>query len=91
MKIKYEDYIIERFDDRNLVLKKSVTRTASSKTNHHEKGEQYQTEAFRGYYPNVFAAMDGIVRDKAGEGCEDIQDVLKQCSSLIKSLKGLAS
>jgi hypothetical protein len=48
----------------------------------HKKGEEYVKETFLGFYSDVSCALNGIVRDTAGIGCETISDLANQITQL---------
>ena len=86
--MKYKNYEIIRDNDRNW----KVTRSDNTVHLHdvlnkeqevvHKKGEQYVKETFLGFYSDVSCALNGIVKDCAGMGCEDISDLANQIEQM---------
>ena len=85
--IKYKNYEIEkddkrnwkvtRFDDTVYLRDVIVDGEVVSK-----KGEAYLKETFLGFYSDVSCALNGIVRDTAGIGCETISDLANQLTQI---------
>jgi len=86
--MRYKNYEIEKDDKRNW----KVTRFDNTvhlqdvyKMNGEitaKKGEEYVKETFLGFYSDVSCALNGIVRDTAGIGCETISDLANQITQL---------
>ena len=86
--MKYKNYTITKDDKRNWkvsrfdntvhlqdVINKEGDFTA-------KKGEAYVKETFLGFYSDVSHALNGIVRDTAGVGCETLADLANQIEEL---------
>ena len=86
--IKYKNYEIIKDDKRNwkvarfdnAVYLRDVLTTDLEVVHH--KGEEYVKETFLGFYSDVSCALNGIVRDTAGIGCETISDLANQITQL---------
>ena len=86
--MKYKNYEITKDDKRNWkvarfdntvhlqdVINKDGETTA-------KKGEEYVKETFLGFYSDVSCALNGIVRDTAGVGCETLADLANQIEQM---------
>jgi hypothetical protein len=49
-------------------------------------GNERIFDDFKGYYNSVQSAFTGIVKDALGEGCEDLEEVIKQIDELNRTL-----
>ena len=86
--IKYENYEIIKDDKRNwkvtrfdnTISPKDVLNGQGEVTI--KKGQEYVKETFLGFYSDVSCALNGIVRDTAGIGCETISDLANQITQL---------
>lgn len=86
--IKYKNYEISRADNRNWTVERfdrakrprDITDEDGNVTA--KKGEHYVREVFIGFYSDVKAAFNGIVKDCAGVGCKDLSDVINQLGQL---------
>jgi len=94
--MKYENYKIEKDDKRNWKVSRFDDIIANrdiilpkTKEVHVKKGEAYVKKTFLGFYSDISHALNGIVRDKAGEGCETISELANQITQIKDSLKGL--
>ena len=86
--MKYKNYEIIRDNDRNW----KVTRSDNTVSPHDirdkqgaitiNKGQTYVKETFLGFYSDVSCALNGIVKDCAGMGCEDISDLANQIEQM---------
>tara|TARA_R110000803_G_scaffold159476_1_gene223572 strand:- start:126 stop:401 length:276 start_codon:yes stop_codon:yes gene_type:complete len=87
----YENYTIERFDERNMTLEKviAVVATRDNKLIGTKKGDNTTRTVFLGYHANVFIAIRAIVRDKAGVGCDDLNALTLQLETMLGELKPL--
>ena len=91
MNIRYKDYTITRADERNIVINQDHEFTATKDSKDHKRGENFISQKFVGYYPDIFAALRGIYRREAGKGCEDILNLAEHCQSLVDELKEVVS
>jgi hypothetical protein len=87
--MKYKNYEIIKDDKRNWKVTRFDNTVApkdvkNPKTGEvvHKKGEEYVKETFLGFYSDVSCALNGIVRDTAGIGCETISDLANQITQL---------
>ena len=77
-KITYENYTINKFDTLNWTLKKTEEdiRICDATNEDGEivgrTGDVYERTVFVGYYSTCAKALVGLVNDRLGEGCEDI-------------------
>ena len=93
--MKYKNYQINKDDKRNwkvarfddTVHLKDVINKEGDFTA--KKGEAYVKETFLGFYSDVSCALNGIVRDTAGVGCETISDLANQIEQMKKEFYNL--
>ncbi len=93
--IKYKNYEISRADNRNWTVERfdrakrqcDITDKKGNVTA--KKGEHYVTAVFIGWYSDVKAAFNGIVKDCAGVGCKDLSDVINQLDQLKEDISKL--
>ena len=86
--MKYKNYEIIKDDKRNwkvtrfddTVAPRDVKNKAGEVTI--KEGQEYVKETFLGFYSDVSCALNGIVRDTAGIGCETISDLANQITQL---------
>ena len=94
--MKYRNYTIEKADSLNWTWTKTETKTAAHdqrnpKTGEviRKAGETYQQETEPRFYGDVGNALAGIVKDLAGEGCEDIAALSLQLGEIKAELRQL--
>lgn len=93
--IEYQNYRIERADDRNWSV--TVRETTVAERDHKDKqgnvtakkGEEYERDRVVGYAHDVGNALRLVVRDKAGRGCDTLKDLSRQLTALKTDLTAL--
>lgn len=96
--MKYENYTIKREDERNWVVLREDLVIAERDIKHpatgdivHKKGDEYRRTTHKGFYRDVGKALEAVVADKAGSGCDTIADLSKQLKEIKSSLGSLVS
>jgi hypothetical protein len=94
--MKYDNYTIDQIDQYNWTVVKSVPShyfrgIKDQKTGEilHEKGDPYDQLIDLGYYGDYFKALQALVRDKAPEGANDIEEVLANLKCIEHDIKNL--
>jgi predicted fused transcriptional regulator/phosphomethylpyrimidine kinase len=94
--MKYDNYTIEQIDQYNWTLIKTKPDTYRKAIKHHKtgevlhkKGETYDRLYDLGYYGDYFKALQALVRDKAPEGANDIEEVLANLKCIEHDIKNL--
>ncbi len=86
--MKYRNYTINKDDARNWKVVRFdetvATRDIKNKLGEItiKNGQHYVKETTVGFFSDVSTALNGVVRDCAGIGCETISDLAKQIKEL---------
>lgn len=94
--MKYKNYEILRYDERNWTLTRYDDVLAEKdhknpKTGEitRKKGEKYTKEVKMGYYGEAATAMKAIIKDSLGRDCKDLVDLRGQIAELRADLNQL--
>jgi len=81
----YENYTVKRAAH-DWVLTKVVATLRPFDNAHGKKGDEITRTVIVGYYGGIETAIGGIIRDKAGVGCADLNALKQQLEAMRSGL-----